>query len=80
MRKCKVAISLEEEVLHQVDNLVAEKVFPNRSQAFQMALQEKIVRLGKNRLARECKKLNPKIEQQLAEEGMQEDFAQWPAY
>jgi metal-responsive CopG/Arc/MetJ family transcriptional regulator len=76
----KVAISIEKEILDRLDRLVSESVFPNRSQAIQAALREKLDRLDKNRLARECAKLNRKKERDLAEEGLAEDVREWPEY
>lgn len=48
----------------------AEVVFPNCSQAVEVAVQEKIARLKWERLARECAKLDPNFEKALAEEGL----------
>jgi hypothetical protein len=33
-----------------------------------------------SRLAEECAKLDPQVEQAMAEEGMVQDVATWPAY
>ena len=79
MAKTKVAVSIERELLQTLDALVARGHFPNRSQAMELALAEKLERLGRNRLARECAKLDPKEEKQLAEEMMNE-LSEWPAY
>jgi hypothetical protein len=43
-------------------------VFSNRSQAIQVAVEEKMARLEQNRLARECAKLDPAFEKALARE------------
>ena len=59
MASIKVAITLEQETLQQVDSLVSRRVFPNRSRAIQVALCEKIERLEGGRLAAECAKLDP---------------------
>jgi metal-responsive CopG/Arc/MetJ family transcriptional regulator len=40
MASVKVAITLEQETLRQVDSLVSRKVFQNRSRAIQIALHE----------------------------------------
>lgn len=80
MTKLKVAISLDESTLKRLDRLVEQATFPSRSQAIQVAVEEKLARLEHSRLARECAKLDPADEQALAEEGLQEDAAQWPAY
>jgi len=55
-------------------------VFPNRSQAIQEAVEEKLSRLEHGRLARECAKLDPAFEKALAEEGLSEELAEWPVY
>ena len=80
MARSKVAISLDENTVDQIDRLVKEEVFPNRSQAIQVAIDEKLKRLKQSRLARECAKMDPAYEQALADEGIEEDFAEWPEY
>lgn len=80
MAQCKIAVSLDEQTLQQLDRLVAEAVFPSRSQAIQVAVQEKLARLDQGRLARECAKLDPAFEKALAEEGLAEDASAWPEY
>jgi Arc/MetJ-type ribon-helix-helix transcriptional regulator len=80
MGRAKVAITLDEETLALIDRLVSEHRFPNRSQAIQEALDEKLARLAHTRLAEECSKLNPRFEQTLAEEGMGGELAEWPEY
>lgn len=57
-----------------------KRVFPNRSQAIEEAVAEKLARLEKSRLALECAKLDPMFEKALAEEGLSEDLAEWPEY
>jgi len=80
MAKAKIAITLSDEALKQVDRLVREGAFSNRSQAIEIAIEEKLSRLGRVRLAQECSKLNPAFERELAEEGFSEDASKWPAY
>jgi metal-responsive CopG/Arc/MetJ family transcriptional regulator len=80
MGRSKVAITIDERTLRAIDQLVAERRFPNRSQAIQEAVDEKLARLSHSRLARECAKLDPEFERALAEEGMGEELAQWPEY
>ncbi len=80
MARAKIAISLDEQTLRQLDRLVAEALFPSRSQAIQVAVQEKLARLDQGRLARECAKLEPAFEKALAEEGLAEDASTWPVY
>ena len=80
MPRAKVAISLDESTLERLDKLVESAVFSNRSQAIQEAVEEKLARMEKSRLARECAKLDPTFEKALAEEGLSEDVAEWPEY
>lgn len=80
MSVSKVTISIDEGLLQQIDRLVHSRVFPNRSQAVQMAVQEKIVRMTKTRLAQECAKLDVAEEQALADIGLAGEIAQWPEY
>jgi Arc/MetJ-type ribon-helix-helix transcriptional regulator len=74
MARSKVAVSLDENLLNRLDRLVRKAVFPNRSQAIQIAVEEKLERLERSRLARECAKLDPDYEKSLAEEGLSESF------
>jgi Arc/MetJ-type ribon-helix-helix transcriptional regulator len=78
--RAKVAISLDESTLERLDKLVERAIFANRSQAIQEAVDEKLARIDRSRLARECAKLDPTLEKALAEEGMSEDTAEWPEY
>jgi metal-responsive CopG/Arc/MetJ family transcriptional regulator len=80
MARAKVAISLDEDTLNRLDRLVQEAVFPNRSRAIQQAVEEKIERIERSRLARECAKLDPAFEKALAEEGLSEELSEWPEY
>ncbi len=80
MASTKIAITMEEKTLQRLDRLVKDQVFPNRSKAIQAAVEEKLQKLERTRLARECTKLDPKEEQALAEEGMSAELEQWPEY
>jgi metal-responsive CopG/Arc/MetJ family transcriptional regulator len=80
MARSKVAVSLDESVLNRLDRLVRKAVFPNRSQAIQVAVEEKLERLERSRLARECAKLDPDFEKSIAEEGLSEELSGWPEY
>ena len=76
----KVAITLEEKTLTKLDRLVKTRMFPSRSKAIQEAVEEKLDRIDRRRLARECAKLNPLEERRLAEEGLSMELAEWPEY
>jgi Arc/MetJ-type ribon-helix-helix transcriptional regulator len=80
MPKSKVALTLDEHVLARLDRLVRGGAYPNRSVAVEAAVREKLARLDRTRLARECARLDPEQEQALAEEGAAGDLAEWPAY
>jgi metal-responsive CopG/Arc/MetJ family transcriptional regulator len=80
MSTAKIAITIEEKLLHKLDYLVKSQVFPNRSKAVQQAVEEKLTRIDRGRLARECAKLDPHFEQAMAEEGLTAEIAEWPEY
>ena len=80
MRSAKIAVTIDQDLLLRLDRLVKERRFPNRSRAVQEALRDKLERLERSRLARECAKLDQTFEQHLAEEGLSEDLELWPEY
>ncbi|WP_129630485.1 ribbon-helix-helix domain-containing protein [Candidatus Oscillochloris fontis] len=80
MTTTKVAITIDSSLLAELDRLVAQQVFANRSKAIQEALADKLTRMRRHRLARESAKLSPVDEQALAEEQFEQDSAQWPVY
>ncbi len=80
MPKTKVALTLESDLVGRVDALVAERRYRSRSQAIEVALAEKLERLARTRLARECSKLDPAEEKALAEEDLAGALETWPEY
>ncbi len=80
MAVSKIAITIDEKTLKRLDILVKSKFFPNRSNAIQQAVVEKLDRIDKSRLAQECAKLDPKFEQTLAEENFSSELEEWPEY
>ncbi len=80
MATVKIAVTLDEAIVAHLDKLVAENQFPSRSRVVQEAVRDKLDRLKRGRLARECAKLDPTFEKALAEEGMAADFSEWPEY
>lgn len=80
MSVSKVTISIDETLLKRVDRLVKANAFSNRSQAIQEAVEEKVARLDKTRLAQECAKLDKSFEQALADEGLGAEGEEWPVY
>ena len=79
MGRAKIAITVDEQALAEIDRLVQEGVFPNRSKAIEEAVQERIARFRHSRLARECAKLDKAEEQALAEERYVAEV-EWPEY
>ncbi len=80
MSTAKVAITIEEGLLNRLDRLVKSHVFPNRSRAIQEAISDKLTKLDRRRLGRECSKLDKSFEQALAEEGLNSEIDAWPEY
>ncbi|MEW5818047.1 MAG: ribbon-helix-helix domain-containing protein [Spirochaetota bacterium] len=80
MRKAKIAITLDEKTVARLDRLVRQKAFSNRSQAIEQAIEEKLSRLDRSRLAREAAKLDPDFEKALSEEGLEMDKEEWPEF
>jgi Arc/MetJ-type ribon-helix-helix transcriptional regulator len=78
MASAKVAITLDQRLLRVVDRWVEQGRYPNRSQAIQAALREKMERWKRTRLADELAKLDPKAEQALADEGLAGEA--WPEF
>jgi metal-responsive CopG/Arc/MetJ family transcriptional regulator len=80
MRTVKIAVTIDQDLLVRLDQLVEQNQFPSRSRAVQEAIRDKLQRLQRSRLARESAKLDPAFEQALADEGLMEDSEQWPEY
>jgi len=80
MGAAKIAITIEKSLLKQVDMLVSSSVYPSRSRAIQDAVADKLHRMNRARLARECAKLDPTFEQAMAEEGIGSEVDEWPEY
>jgi len=80
MATSKIAITIDQNLLHRLDFLVKSKRFTNRSRAIQEAVAEKLARIERSRLAQECGKLDLKFEQKMAEEGFAAEMNEWPEY
>lgn len=72
----KIAITLEESSLKDLDRWVREGRYPNRSRAVQLAVDLLAEREKRNRLARELAKLDKAAEQRMADEGLGDES--WP--
>jgi Arc/MetJ-type ribon-helix-helix transcriptional regulator len=79
MSRAKIAITIDGEALTEIDRLVRLGVFPNRSQAFEVAVKERLERMQRSRLARESARLDKGEEQALANEGYAGE-GEWPEY
>ena len=80
MATSKIAITIDQNLLHRLDFLVKSQRFTNRSRAIQEAVAEKLARIERSRLAQECAKLDPKFEQEMAEEGFAAEMDEWQKY
>ena len=76
----KIAITIDKDLLERLDQWVAQVGKRSRSRVVQEAIAEKLERIDKSRLARECAKLDPSLERELAELGLAEDAKRWPKY
>ncbi|MBF0101887.1 MAG: CopG family transcriptional regulator [Desulfobacterales bacterium] len=80
METSRIAICIDNDLLNRIDLLVKSKTFPNRSKIFQEAIKEKIEKIERVRLYRECLKLDSDSEQKIADEGMESEFVEWEKY
>lgn len=80
MSAAKIAITIDSELVARLDELVVSRQFASRSRVIQDAVREKLEKIEHTRLARECAKLNPEFEKQLAEQGLGTDVESWPEY
>ncbi len=80
MVTAKIAITINENTLNRLDQFINDEKIPSRSKAIQQAVEEKLERIKRERLGRECAKLDPKIEKSMAEEGIAEESQLWPEY
>ncbi len=78
--KTKIAVTVDENLVVELDHMVAQRRFANRSQGIELALAEKLRRLTRSRLAQEAAKLDPAEEKALAEEGLAGSTDTWPEY
>jgi len=72
----KIAVTLNQKTVADLDRWVREGRYPNRSRALQSAVDMLSEREKRSRLARELAKLNPQQEKRMAEEGLGD--ASWP--
>ena len=80
MPTVKLAVTIDEGVIRDVDRWIAAGEYPNRSRALQAALLElRDRRARRRRLLRELAKLNYREERELAEERLRAE-AIWPEF
>jgi metal-responsive CopG/Arc/MetJ family transcriptional regulator len=80
MARAKVAITIDYELVKRLDDLVVQERVASRSRAIEDAVRDALARLDRTRLARECSRLAPADEQELADEGLAADLREWPEY
>jgi Arc/MetJ-type ribon-helix-helix transcriptional regulator len=68
MRAKRIAIMLDDRIVRRVDRLIKQGRYPNRSQAIQAVLRDRLGVGGRDRLVIELAKIDPKEEQAMAEE------------
>ncbi len=78
--KTKVAVSIDDRLIREVDLLVRDERYASRSQAIEAAVAEHLRRVRRRRLAEACAVLDPAEEVALAEEGLGADARAWPPY
>jgi Arc/MetJ-type ribon-helix-helix transcriptional regulator len=72
----KIAVTLDQKTVADLDRWVREGRYPNRSRALQSAVDMLSEREKRSRLARELAKLNPAAEKRMAEKGL--GASSWP--
>ena len=78
MPTSKIAVTVDREVLAEVDRLVRDRRYPSRSRAVQVALEGELRRQRRRSLVEEASKLDPAAEQAMADDDLDGDA--WPAY
>ncbi len=61
--------SIDKKILKRLARLVEQQIFPNRSKETQNAIGDKLNRLDRTRLAKECARMDAGEEQALTENG-----------
>ena len=74
----KIAVTLDQSTVADLDRWVREGKYPNRSRALQSAVNLLSEREKRTRLARELARIDPTEEKHLAEQGLGDST--WPEY
>lgn len=77
MATIKIAITMDEDTLREVDAIVARGEFPSRSRAIQDSVAEALEKITRSRLAAQCALLDQGEEQAMAEEFSPEELERW---
>lgn len=80
MPAAKIAITVDQKIVNQIDRLVKEGKYKSRSSVIQEALEEKLKSKKRKRLITELAMLDPKEERSLADEFLQLDREEWDEY
>jgi len=80
MRAAKITITIEPDLLLQLDRWVREGKYPNRSRAIQAAVVEKLERVRRRRLTEELANVNAAEERELGEEAHAAGSETWYPY
>lgn len=80
MASAKVGVSMDKDLLVELDRLVQDQHFSSRSQVVQQAVREKLRKLKRARFLRECAKFDPAEEQRFADADITGDLSGWPEY
>ena len=76
----KIAITLDRELVKELDREVKAGLYRNRSRAIEEAVREKLERHRRRRLSVEAKKLDRREERALVGEGTTGEETAWPEY
>ena len=79
MPASKIAITVEEDIVRQIDRLVREGKYKSRSNAIQEALKDKLKGWRRKRLLDELSKVDPEEERELSEEALHGED-EWERY
>ena len=72
----KIAITIDENLLSEIDYLVEQKVYPSRSKAIEANLEINRDSLRRRRFEIECAKLDSQEEQEFSELGGFDDWTE----
>ena len=76
----KITMTLDRELVKEIDGGVKSGLYRNRSRAIEEAVREKLDRHRRQRLSLETQKPNREEERSRTEEGMTGEATTWPEY